>query len=71
MNFIDTYLNRITMYRLVLYCLIAFVAIAVALSSVRILPYDPVMLVLSTLFLVVACDFFNGYLQKYGKCPQT
>lgn len=59
MNFIDNFLNRITMYRLVLYYLIALVAMAFVLSVLGVLPYAPMTLLLATLYLVAVCWIAN------------
>ncbi|MEO8084554.1 MAG: RnfABCDGE type electron transport complex subunit D [Ardenticatenales bacterium] len=52
---VDRLLNRITMYRLALYYLIALLAIALVLSFTGALPYDPFGLLLSIGVLVGAC----------------
>ncbi len=56
---IDNLLNRITMYRLVLYYLIVLIAAGVTLSILHLLPYDPLGLVFTTLFLIAACYLTN------------
>jgi ferredoxin-NADP reductase len=48
MKLIDDFLNYITMYRLVLYVLIAYVGYAVLLSFFGFLPFSPYLLLLST-----------------------
>lgn len=52
------------MYRLVLYYLIGLVTAAVVLSIIKIIPYDPPAIVLSTVFLVVFCWIFNFTFSK-------
>src|SRR5437773_9890207 len=52
---IDDLLDRVSMYRLVLYVLIGFIAMATALSFFTLLPFSPLSLLLSTLFLVLMC----------------
>ena len=59
LKLIDDLLNRITMYRLVLYYLIFLVGVAVLLSFARILSYDPYALLFSTAFLLAACAITN------------
>jgi len=59
MNFIDHFLNSTTMYRLILYYLIGLLAVAFILSILKILPFSPVSLVFSTLFIVVICWVTN------------
>ncbi len=56
---IDNLLNRITMYRLVLYVLIALLAAALALSSLHMLAFDPFALLFSTAFILAACAISN------------
>lgn len=58
-KFIDNFLNRITMYRLVLYILALLLLVAEVLSVFGILPYGPFMLLLSTLILLTVCWFIN------------
>ncbi|MDP2655729.1 MAG: hypothetical protein Q8P17_04390 [bacterium] len=55
MNFIDNFLNRITMYRLVLQYLIVLVVAAIFFSFFGILSYNPADLVFSTLIILTAC----------------
>jgi glycine betaine catabolism B len=56
---IDNLLNKITMYRLVLYYLIAVLAAAIGLSFLHILAYDPLAILVSTSFLLAACSLTN------------
>jgi ferredoxin-NADP reductase/Na+-translocating ferredoxin:NAD+ oxidoreductase RnfD subunit len=56
---IDALLNRITMYRLVLYYLIILVGVAVVLSFTGTLAYDPFALLFSTSFLVAVGAIAN------------
>jgi ferredoxin-NADP reductase/Na+-translocating ferredoxin:NAD+ oxidoreductase RnfD subunit len=62
MNFIDRFLNNITMYRLVMYYLIILLAIAAVFGAFGILPYNPIAIVFSTLFLLVVAWATNGIL---------
>ena len=64
MNFIDGFLNRITMYRLVLYYLIALVAIAAIFGAFGILPYNPIAIIFSALFLTIVAWAANGILAR-------
>jgi glycine betaine catabolism B len=66
---VDDFLNRITMYRLILYYLIVIVAIAAVFSFYHILSYDPVNLILSALFLVFFSGFINDLFAKVFKAP--
>ncbi len=52
---IDYVLDRITMYRLVLYVLVSLVALAAILAYFKLLPFSPLWLLGSTLFLVIMC----------------
>ncbi len=56
---IDDMLNRITMYRLVLYYLICLLAIAFLMSVVGIMSYDPFALLVSIAFLLAVCVIVN------------
>jgi glycine betaine catabolism B len=67
MNIIDRFLNKITMYRLVLYYLAALVAIAAIFGAFGILPYNPVAIIFSTLFLLVVAWAANGIIAGFLK----
>ena len=56
---LDNALNRITMYRLVLYYLIGLLAIAFVLAFPRALNFDPVALLFSVGFLLAVCSLTN------------
>ncbi len=66
---IDDLLDRVTMYRLVLYVLIGFIAIATVLSFLTLLPFSPLWLLLSTLFLVMMCWAANALLAYIFAVP--
>ena len=59
MVFIDNFLNRITMYRLVLYYLILLFVAAALFGFFGILPYSPVNLVFSTVLILTVCWVSN------------
>jgi len=59
MKFIDTFLDKITMYRLVLYYLLFLIAVACVFGFLGILPYNPLSIIFSTVFLVLVCWIFN------------
>src|SRR5438552_19217329 len=59
---VDDLLDRVTMYRLVLYVLIGFIAMATVLLFLILLPFSPLSLLLSTLFLVMMCWAANSLL---------
>ena len=72
MNFIDRFLNNITMYRLVMYYLIILLAIAAIFGAFGILPYNPIAIAFSTLFLLVVAWATNGILARImGAHPNT
>ena len=59
LTFVDNFLNKITMYRLVLYYLIGLLVVALLLSLFGILPYNPVGLVYSVFFITLLCWIVN------------
>lgn len=59
LRFVDNILNRITMYRLVLYYLIFLLAVALILSAEGFLPYDPFALLFMVGFLIAVCWVTN------------
>lgn len=69
MKFLDNFLNSITMYRLVLYSLIALFLYAFVLSIFQLLTYSPVDLIVSLLVIAVTCVGFNYLLSKITKAP--
>ncbi|MEO8396217.1 MAG: oxidoreductase, partial [Chloroflexota bacterium] len=66
---IDQLLNRITMYRIVLYTLIFLLGVSVVLSFMHILPYDPFALLFMTGFLVAVCWISNTVFAWAFKVP--
>ena len=66
---IDYLLDRITMYRLVLYVLLGFLGLATILSYVRLLAFSPLALLASTVFLVVMCWAMNTVLAGVFAVP--
>ena len=54
-SFIDDFLNKITMYRLVLYYLVVLWAAALLLGFFGLLPYQPVALIVSLLLILAVC----------------
>ncbi len=61
---IDDFLNKTTMYRLVLYVVIALIVIAVVLSFFKLLPFSPVSLIATSLFLVAVSWVANFIFAK-------
>lgn len=62
---IDNFLNRITMYRLVLYYLIFLLAVAGIFGSIGVMPYNLVSILFSSLVLVAVCWFANTIFAKF------
>ncbi len=69
MKYIDDFLNSVTMYRLVLYVLSFFLAVAIVLSFLKLLPFDPINLVVSTAVLITVCWFSNKVFSKIFNAP--
>ncbi len=69
LSFIDNFLNKITMYRLVLYVLIAWLGIAFVYSIVGVLGYDPFALLFSIAFLLAVCALTNWIFAKIWHIP--
>jgi glycine betaine catabolism B len=69
MRLIDNLLNRVTMYRLVLYYLIYLVSAAVVLSFTHLLAYDPYAMLFSTAFLLAVCASTNFLSAKLFGLP--
>lgn len=68
-EFIDDLLNRITMYRFVLYYLMGLLGVAVVYSFVGVLQYDPYAMLFSTGFLVAVCAVTNWIFRKAFGVP--
>jgi ferredoxin-NADP reductase len=56
----DSWLNGIAMYRLVLYVLIAYVAIGALLAWIGWLPFSPINLILTSLYIIAVCYAGNA-----------
>lgn len=69
LRLIDEYLNKITMYRLVLYYLIALICVAIILSLFHVLSLSPLSIVFSSLFLVAVCWVANAVFAKVFNVP--
>ena len=68
-TFIDRRLNQITMYRLVLYYLIFLLGVAMLLSFVGVLPYDPFALLFTIGVEVAVCAITNAIFAKAFGVP--
>ncbi len=67
MKFIDDLLNRITMYRLVLYCLLLLAATAIAMGFIGVYDVNGFRLLASALIFVASCYVANKLIAKlYG-----
>jgi len=69
MEFIDNYLNRTTMYRLVLHYLAFLWVCAFVLSIFGLLPYAPGALILSTAFIIAVSWMTNTIFSLIYKTP--
>jgi glycine betaine catabolism B len=69
LNFIDNFLNKITMYRLMLYFLMLLVAIAALLSLLGKIPFGVLAILSSAVFLLIACWAINNLLAKLFRVP--
>ncbi len=69
MNFIDKFLNSITMYRLVLYGLSLIALVAIVLGFVGAIPYSGLSLVISLAVILAGCYFFNHAFAWIFKAP--
>ena len=68
-KFLDKTLDSVSMYRLVLYYLLFLLAVAVVLSVLRVLPYDPLLLILSVLFITAVAWGTNRVFAKAFNAP--
>jgi len=69
MTTLDAFLNRITMYRLALYVLLALVGSAAVLAFFQLLHFSPLALLLSTAFLLAICWAMNTIWAFFLKIP--
>lgn len=69
MNMLDYVLDRITMYRLVLYVLLGLLGLATILALFNRLPFSPLSLIVSTLFLVLICWAMNTLFAYFFEVP--
>lgn len=67
MQYVDSLLNKITMYRLVLYFLIALVAISILLGFTNTIPYGGFDIFLTTLIAILSCYISNLIFAKLFK----
>ncbi|HWA32036.1 MAG TPA: RnfABCDGE type electron transport complex subunit D [Candidatus Paceibacterota bacterium] len=69
MKWIDDFLNKITMYRLVLYVLAFFLVAAEIFSILKILPYNPLMLLFSVVAIIIICWLVNFIFARTFNAP--
>lgn len=69
MNWIDNFLNKITMYRLLFYYLLFLLGIALIFSSLNILPFSFVSLIDSAAVIMVVCWITNKIFALTFKAP--
>lgn len=66
---IDNFLNRITMYRLVLYCLLVLIGAAFVLAFFGKVPFSPLALVYSFIIVCAVCWAANELFAKVFNAP--
>ncbi len=72
MNFIDNFLNKITMYRLVLYYLIVLLAVAALFGFFGVLPINPANLAFSTVLILAVCWVAHTtFAKSFGAIPNV
>ena len=69
LKLIDNFLDRITMYRLVLYELIGLLVIAILLGFLGLLPYSPGSILFSTAFILFISIVTNSIFSKVYEAP--
>lgn len=69
MRYIDNFLNAITMYRLVLYCLLVLAGLSILFAFTGVLPYSGLYMLLSFFVLAFAAYGFNMLLEKLWRIP--
>src|ERR1035437_2124894 len=68
-KFIDDFLNRTTMYRLLFYFLIGLLAVASFFGFFKIIPYDPINILFSASFIVLICFLINKIFAVVNNAP--
>ncbi|MBU6371061.1 MAG: oxidoreductase [Patescibacteria group bacterium] len=69
MQYVDDFLNRITMYRLVLWSLVGILLAALGASFLGYMPFTPVALLVSTLFILAVSIVSNAIFAKTFNAP--
>ena len=68
-SFVDRIIDRTTMYRVILYHLILILVGALLLGAAGTLPYSPLSIIASTLFLLAACLVTNRIFSHVHEAP--
>jgi ferredoxin-NADP reductase len=71
MKFIDNFLNKITMYKLVLYELIFLLGAACLLGALHLVPYNPLTIAYSALVLFAIAWIFNKVFAFFFDAPSN
>jgi ferredoxin-NADP reductase len=71
MRIIDNLLNKVTMYKLVLYELTFLVAAAVVLGAFKLVPYSPLYVIYSTMVFLVAALVVNKIFAYFYDAPSN
>ena len=69
LNFVDNWLNRITMYRLMLYFLTALIVEVFILAVFKVLPYKPLDIILCVAILIIVSWITNKIFSLLFKVP--
>ncbi|MCL5733806.1 MAG: RnfABCDGE type electron transport complex subunit D [Patescibacteria group bacterium] len=70
-DFTDEIINRTTMYRLVIYCLSILIIIAAIFGYLGIMPYSPVYLLFSAIFITAVCWLINLIFANVFEAPSN
>lgn len=68
-TFIDVILDKVTMYRLVVYVLLVLLGIAIILGFAHVIPYSPFAIISSTLLLTATSWCMNKYIASVFEAP--
>ncbi len=70
-EWIDNFLNRITMYRLVFWYLFVLLGAAVVFSFFKLLPYDPAVIIFSAAIIAAVCWIVNRLFALIFHVPEN
>ncbi|MCL4416277.1 MAG: oxidoreductase [Actinobacteria bacterium] len=71
MKKIDSFLNKMTMYKAVIYCLLLLIGTALGLSFFKLLPFNPGDLIVSVIFITSVCLLSNIIFAWAFKAPSN